>query len=164
RSKVEAVGAQTDDLAAQTIEGVAQQEQFAGGVYVGPLPAAAVEGVTDLDPIDRRDNVVVAGGANDLTGAVVADDPGQHCAVALARHRFLDVALDLVRCRYRREPELPELAVGGRGDEVIGGRLTQRLEQYAVPSQRHRNGMDHRVILFRLTASRTAVPERRLRE
>src|SRR5689334_6233080 len=54
RSKVEAIRPQTDHLAAERIERMAQQHQLARRVDVGPLIALRIPRVTDLDAIDPR--------------------------------------------------------------------------------------------------------------
>ena len=53
RGEIEIVGAQTDHLAAQRVEGVREQQQLAGRVDVAALPALCIPGVADLDAIDR---------------------------------------------------------------------------------------------------------------
>src|SRR5438876_174348 len=59
-AKIEVVGAQADDLAAERFEGVAQQQQLAGGVEVCALATASVPGVANFDALDRRGDVVIA--------------------------------------------------------------------------------------------------------
>ncbi len=61
RAEIEVVGPETDDLAAERVEGVAEQEQLAGGVDVGALATLPVPRVADFHPVDRRRDVVISG-------------------------------------------------------------------------------------------------------
>ena len=61
RAEIEVVGPQADDLAAERIEGVRQEQQLARPVDGSALPAVAIPGVADLDAVDGGDDVVVAG-------------------------------------------------------------------------------------------------------
>src|SRR5438067_9798880 len=51
RGEIEIVGAQADDLAAERVERVAEEEQLAHAVEVRLLPASCVPRVADLDPL-----------------------------------------------------------------------------------------------------------------
>ena len=66
RGEVEVVGAKADNSAAQRIEGMAEQETLARGVDMAALPTAGVPRVTDLDTIDRGNDVVVSSASDDL--------------------------------------------------------------------------------------------------
>src|SRR5206468_1553937 len=87
RAEVEVVGPQADDLAAQGVERMAEEQQLAGGVDVRTLAALAVPGVPDLDAIDRRLDIVVAGRPDDRPARHVAHDPGEHVTIALTLER-----------------------------------------------------------------------------
>src|SRR2546422_10711461 len=91
RSKIEVVGPQADDLAAERVERMAQQQQLAGGVDVRALAAAAVPGVADFHAVDRRYDIVIPGRTDDDAARQVADDPRQHVPVALALERVGDI-------------------------------------------------------------------------
>lgn len=52
--EVEAVGTPAHYVAAQGIKGVAEQQQFAGGVDVGALHALGIPSVANFEPFDRR--------------------------------------------------------------------------------------------------------------
>src|SRR5262245_24709953 len=68
RSQIENVSPQADHLATQRIEGMAQQQKFAGRVHAAALPAPGVPRITDFDAIDRGRDVVVARAPDDLAG------------------------------------------------------------------------------------------------
>src|SRR4026209_132434 len=59
RAKVEVVGGQADGLRAERVEGMPEQQQFARRVDVGALAAFRVEGVANLDAVERADDVVI---------------------------------------------------------------------------------------------------------
>jgi len=65
RCQVEIVRAQADHVAPRRVERVSEQQQFATGVDVAALPALCVPGVTDLDAINRGDDIVIAGATDD---------------------------------------------------------------------------------------------------
>src|SRR4249920_1386081 len=74
-SKVEVVGAQTDDFAFQRFESMGKQQKLARGVYVAALKAPAVPGVADLDAVGGRDDVVIAGAAHDFPRSRLPNQP-----------------------------------------------------------------------------------------
>src|SRR5262245_50208969 len=119
RAEVEVVGAQADHAAVQLLESVGEEKQLARGVHVGALAALRVPGIANLDAVGGGDDVVVARAADDLAALQLAHRPGQHVAFLLALQRRLDVAARLAGRRDGGEEELPELAVGGRGVEVL---------------------------------------------
>ena len=65
RDEIELVGAKADDLAAELLERVREQQQLAARVDVAALPALRVPRVADLDAIDVGDDVVKARAADD---------------------------------------------------------------------------------------------------
>src|SRR5262245_27233901 len=77
RGKVEIIGAQTHHLAPQRIECVTEQQQLAASVDMAALPALGIPGVTDLDPINRRYDVMVAGAADDRAAGQLPYHPGE---------------------------------------------------------------------------------------
>src|SRR6185503_2031756 len=64
-AEVEVVRAQADDPAAEGLERVREEQELAGRVDVGPLPALRVPRVADLDAVDRGHDVVIARRADD---------------------------------------------------------------------------------------------------
>src|SRR5439155_6957887 len=83
RAEIERVGPQTDDLAAEGVERMREQQQLAGGVDVRSLPALRVPCIADLHAIEAGDDVVIARRADDGAALEIAHDPRQHVAVAL---------------------------------------------------------------------------------
>src|SRR5476651_1688491 len=65
RAEVEVVRAEANDLAAERLERVREQEPLARRVDVRPLTAGGVPRVPDLHAIDRRHDVVIARRADD---------------------------------------------------------------------------------------------------
>src|SRR2546423_9082897 len=61
RGQVEVVCAQADHFAAKRVERMAEQQTLAAGVDMGALPALRVPGVTDLDAVNRGDDVMITG-------------------------------------------------------------------------------------------------------
>ena len=104
RRKIEIVGAQADDLAAQRVERVTKQQQLARRVDVAALPSFSIPGVTDLHAIDVRYDVVITRATDDHAGCQLADRPRQHMPVPLARKRLGNVCARLLRFRNRGEP------------------------------------------------------------
>src|SRR3954466_10269535 len=66
RAEVEVVRPQANDLAAQRIERVPEQQQLARRVDVRALPAPRIEGVADFHSIDAPHDVVVPSRPDDL--------------------------------------------------------------------------------------------------
>src|SRR5438093_6934445 len=85
-AKVEVVGAQTDHLAAERVEGVSEQQQLAGGVDVCALATAPVPGVTNFDAINGQRDVVIASRDDDHATRYIAHMPWQHGSAMLASH------------------------------------------------------------------------------
>jgi hypothetical protein len=67
-SQIEYVRPQADHFTTQRIKGMTQQQQFAGRVHAGTLPALSVPRITDFDAVYRRRNVVVACASDDIAG------------------------------------------------------------------------------------------------
>src|SRR5438445_4000077 len=143
RSKIEVVRAETDDLAAQRLEGVAQQQELAGRVHVRALAALPIPRVPDFHAIDRRGDVVIARRPDDRPARHVTHDPGQHVPVALAVQRVGDVRLHPLGWRDRDVPELPQAAVTCRRGQRVTVRFGQWLEPNAVTFEYYRLGGDH---------------------
>src|SRR5688572_11800 len=143
RAEVVVVGAQSDHLALQLFEAVLEEQQLAGGIHMRALAALRVPGVADLDAIGGRDDVVVAGAADDAVGLQVAHHPRKHVAALLALERILDVLLRILRLRHRGKKQLPQLAVLRGFDQTLFMLPRQRLEPDPVPLQRRRLGVDH---------------------
>src|SRR6185436_11746577 len=132
RREVELVGAKADDLAAELLEGMREQQQLAARVDVAALPALRVPRVADLDAVDVGDDVVETRAADDRTRRDIAHGPRQHAAFALPRERGLDIGLRFGRRRHGREPELPQRAVGCGSRELAFVLHAERLEPHAV--------------------------------
>src|SRR5215475_13703802 len=81
RSQIENVRPQADRLATQRVEGMLEQQQFAGRIHVAALPALRVPRIADFDAIDRGRDVVVAGATDDLAGSRLADRPRQRVSL-----------------------------------------------------------------------------------
>ena len=64
---------------------------FWAGNKVGALAARRVPGVANLHAIDGRNDVVVAGAADDGVGGEIADGPRQHVAVSQPLRGIADV-------------------------------------------------------------------------
>lgn len=60
RAELETIGPETDDLATQCFEGVSKKQELARGIDMAALPARCVPGVTDLDAVHRRHDIVIA--------------------------------------------------------------------------------------------------------
>src|SRR6266850_4029141 len=138
RPKVEVVGPEPHDFTTQLLKRVRQEQQLACRVDVGALAALAVPGVSDLDAIDRRRNVVVARRSDDRAAGQVAHDPGKHVAVALACERICHVRPHRVGRRDRNEPKLPQPAITRRGAERVAVLLGQGLQANAMTFEDHR--------------------------
>jgi hypothetical protein len=65
RAKIEIVGPQADDPAAERLERVSEQHELAGGIHAASLPTLRIPGVADLDAIDRGHDVVIPRAADD---------------------------------------------------------------------------------------------------
>ena len=102
-----------------------------------------VPGVADLDAIDARHDVVVAGGADDGAGGGVAHHPGEHVTVALAGERVGDVGPGLAGRGDRGEPQPPQLAVRRGGGERVVMVDGERLEPDAVALEGDGAKLDH---------------------
>src|SRR6185503_18383132 len=130
RREVELVGAKADDLAAELLESVREQQQLATRVDVAALPALRVPRVADLDAVDVGYNVVEARAADDRARREIAHGPRQHAAFALPRERGLDVGFRLGGRRHGREPEIPQRAVGRGSRELTFVLHAKRLEPH----------------------------------
>ena len=143
RGKVEVVGPKPHDSTAQRLEGMPEQEQFAGGIHVTTLPACGIPGVADLYSIDLRRNIVVPGAAHDSAGAELADGPGEHVAGSLPAQSFGDVRTGLGGLGNGREPELPEPAVRSRSGQSILVSCRQGLQPDSTAFERDWGRSDH---------------------
>src|SRR5215510_631384 len=143
RREVEVVGAQAHHLAPERVEGMPEEEQLAAGVDVAALPVLSVPGVADLDAIDRGDDVVIARAADDRAARDLPHRPRQHVPGDLPGEGFGDVRLRPLRFRHRREPELPEPTVRGRGGKPILMLACERLQADAVALEDDGAEVDH---------------------
>src|SRR5439155_9789554 len=64
RAEIEVVGPQAYDLAFQSLERVSEEKELTSRIHVAALTALCIPGIADLDPIRRRDDVVIPGAAN----------------------------------------------------------------------------------------------------
>src|SRR5260221_78251 len=143
RAEIEIIGPEADDLAAERVEGVAEEEQLAGGVDVGALATLPVPRVADFHALDRRRDVVISCRSDNRTGRQIAYDPRQHVTVALAFERICHVRAHAVGWRDRDEPELPEAPVARRRGQRVTVLAGQRLEPNAVTFEHDRLWSDH---------------------
>src|SRR5262245_40118178 len=107
------------------------------------LPAQRIKRVADLYTVDGRNDIVITRAAHDRPALQLAHHPGQHVTVLLPGKRCFDVRAGLVRLRDRREPELPQLANGYRGQQVIMMIDSEWLETHAASLQHNGSRFDH---------------------
>src|SRR5882724_6440758 len=143
RHQVESVSAKTNHLAPERIECMTKQQEFATGIDVAALPAFGVPRVTDLDAINRRDNVVISCGAYDFAAVHLAHRPWKHRAGILTGPRVANVRVGLLRFRNCREPQFPQPAISRRRRQSILMLKTQRLQANAVTFERDGIEYDH---------------------
>ena len=143
RGKVEVVGAQAHDRAAERVERVRQQQKLADRVDRRTLTALRVPGEADLHAVDGRDDVVVPRAADNRSRRQLADRPRQHVPGLLPFQRVVYIGPGRVRMRHGREPQLPQPAVGGRGQQPAEMIQRQRLEPDAVAFENDGLRMNH---------------------
>ncbi len=143
RIEVAVVGMEFHRHAVQRGEGVPEQQALAGGVEVALLPALRVPGIADRHARQRRVEIVVAGGADDLAVAFLAHCERQRAPRRLAGESGGDVVGGGARRRRAGEPQLPQLAVGGGRFQRGRVRGVQRFEQDVVVLQVHRGEGRH---------------------
>src|SRR5690242_13096152 len=105
--------------------------------------ALAVPRPADLDAIDDGDDVVIARRADDFAAREIADYPGQHVAVSLPLDGVVDVSGPAARVRHARVPQLPQLAVRGRGFQRRRMIRRHRLQSDAIAFQDNGFEMNH---------------------
>src|SRR5262249_3299824 len=143
RAEIEPVGAQSDNFAAERVERVFQEHQLARRVDACALPALRVPRIADFYAIDRGNNVVIAGGADDFAAGDVADRPGEHMPLVVPFQRVGDVRRHRVWRRRGDIPELPQASVGNGSRELVGVRFSERLQTDAVSFEDDGGWMDH---------------------
>lgn len=143
RPAVVDVGPQPHDLAAEGLEGVAHEQQLAGGIDVAALPPRGVPGVADFDAVDRGHDVVEPRAADHRVRRQLTHRPGQRVAGLLPRQRLGDVRRGFAGRRHARIPQLPQPPVPRRRGERLRVRDLEGLQPDAVAFQCRRGRRDH---------------------
>src|SRR5467141_5217021 len=142
RTEIEVVGPQAHDLAYERLDRMSEKQQLADRVHVRALAALRVPGVADLDAVGGRDDVVIAGAADNLADLKLAHRPRQHVAVPLPLQRLFDIDVGLLGLGHGGEPQFPQSSIGRCACQLFSVQMGKRLELHPVTLQGDRSRLD----------------------